>query len=66
MSTAASRTRNGGKLTETVVLRLSRKACTAMDRQRNAGLFERSRSEFLRDALEAYLTAPQSGSKPAR
>lgn len=46
----------GGKLTETILVRLSQRAVGEIDKQRKDGLFELSRSEFMRNAVEAYLT----------
>lgn len=44
-----------GKLTQTIMVRVSTRALALTDKARVSGLFERSRSEFLRDALEDYL-----------
>lgn len=46
----------GGKLTETILVRLSQRAIAEIDKRRKDGLFELSRSEFMRKAVEAYLT----------
>ena len=43
---------------EQISLRLPAAALEAVDRARLEGLFPRSRSEWVRDAIAAYLVAP--------
>ena len=45
------------KLTANLIVRLSPKAMTAIDQARRSGMFERSRSEFVRDAVAYYIKA---------
>lgn len=55
----AAKPPDGGKLTETILVRVSQRAVFEVDKARRGGLFERSRSEFMRDALDHYLRSFQ-------
>lgn len=44
-----------GRVKDAMTIRLSQKAVRAMDDARQGGLFERSRSQFMRDALVFYI-----------
>ena len=44
-----------GRVSDAMTIRLSPKAVAAMDEARRGGLFERSRSQFMRDALAYYI-----------